>query len=104
MDTNFLSRVEPFSIQEIDLSHILSEDQLAQSIEEHSSLIQQSLDIEKGPLIKAVLFDCGSSRPQRLLIVIHHLMVDGVSWRILLEDLETVYTQLTKGEAPSLTL
>ena len=97
-----LAKVEPFSVQEIELSHILSETQLAQSIEEHSSLAQQSLNIEKGPLIQVVLFNCGEKRPQRLLIVVHHLAVDGVSWRILLEDLESAYTQLARGENPSL--
>jgi non-ribosomal peptide synthase protein (TIGR01720 family) len=52
--------------------------------------------------MRAVLFDCGKAKPQRLLIVIHHLMVDGVSWRILTEDLERLYSQLLKGETPSL--
>ncbi|MBL8677222.1 MAG: non-ribosomal peptide synthetase, partial [Alphaproteobacteria bacterium] len=97
-----LDHGEPFSLHETNLSPILSEDQLAQAIEERASHIQQSLDIEKGPVIQAVLFDCGQSRPQRLLIVIHHLMVDGVSWRILLEDIETVYDQLAQGDPPSL--
>ena len=58
--------------------------------------------MKTGPLIQVALFNCGEARPQRLLIVIHHLAVDGVSWRILLEDLETVYAQLACGETPSL--
>ncbi|AFK56332.1 PvdI (plasmid) [Tistrella mobilis KA081020-065] len=47
--------------------------------------IQASLDIRSGPLIRAGLFRRPSG--DRLLIAIHHLAVDGVSWRILLEDL-----------------
>jgi amino acid adenylation domain-containing protein/non-ribosomal peptide synthase protein (TIGR01720 family) len=39
------------------------------------------------------------TNPNRLLIVIHHLAVDGISWRILLEDLQTAYQQLSQGEA-----
>ncbi|MGP8847567.1 condensation domain-containing protein, partial [Enterobacter hormaechei] len=39
---------------------------------------------------------------QRLLLVIHHLVVDGVSWRILLEDLQRAYQQSLRGEAPRL--
>ncbi|HEY4425459.1 MAG TPA: amino acid adenylation domain-containing protein, partial [Pyrinomonadaceae bacterium] len=39
---------------------------------------------------------------QRLLGVVHHLAVDGVSWRILLEDWERVYRQLQAGEPASL--
>src|SRR5262249_28784382 len=50
-----------------------------------------------GPLLRAVLFEFGDGRPQRLLIVIHHLVVDGVSWRILLEDLWTAYRELSQA-------
>ncbi|MCR3840964.1 condensation domain-containing protein, partial [Pseudomonas aeruginosa] len=54
-----------------------------------------------GPLLRALLatFDDGS---QRLLLVIHHLVVDGVSWRILFEDLQTAYRQLLAGQAVEL--
>ncbi|MDU1809514.1 MAG: condensation domain-containing protein, partial [Bradyrhizobium sp.] len=38
-----------------------------------------------------------SDGSQRLLIVVHHLVVDGVSWRILLEDLASAYEQATRG-------
>ncbi|MBX9258017.1 non-ribosomal peptide synthetase, partial [Desmonostoc muscorum CCALA 125] len=41
----------------------------------------------------------GRNKRARLLIVIHHLVVDGVSWRILLEDLQTLYEQLSVGQA-----
>ncbi|WP_426769414.1 condensation domain-containing protein, partial [Pseudomonas aeruginosa] len=36
------------------------------------------------------------------LLVIHHLVVDGVSWRILFEDLQTAYRQLLAGQAVEL--
>ncbi|UCJ04803.1 amino acid adenylation domain-containing protein [Chitinophaga pendula] len=50
---------------------------------------QRSLDITKGELVRVVLLETPSYESyNRLLIVIHHLSVDGVSWRILLEDLE----------------
>jgi amino acid adenylation domain-containing protein/non-ribosomal peptide synthase protein (TIGR01720 family) len=52
--------------------------------------VHASFDLSSGPLLKAVLFD----GPQpHLFIVVHHLVVDGVSWRILLDDLETAYRQ-----------
>ena len=60
--------------------------------------LQRSLDLDNGPLIRAVLVDLPDAS-QRLLLVIHHLVVDGVSWRIVLEDLQTVYQQLTAGQA-----
>jgi amino acid adenylation domain-containing protein/non-ribosomal peptide synthase protein (TIGR01720 family) len=49
---------------------------------------QASLDLEKGPILRALFFPAAPGGAPRLLLVIHHLAVDGVSWRILLEDLE----------------
>ncbi len=59
---------------------------------------QRSLDLEQGPLLRAVLADLPEGE-QRLLLVIHHLVVDGVSWRVLLEDLQTAYRQTQSGQA-----
>jgi hypothetical protein len=55
---------------------------------------QRSLDLEQGPLLRAALVSMADGT-QRLLLVVHHLVVDGVSWRILLEDLQQAY-----GAAP----
>jgi non-ribosomal peptide synthase protein (TIGR01720 family) len=52
--------------------------------------------------MRVALFDRGAQQNSYLLVVIHHLVVDGVSWRILLEDLHTAYQQLSRGEEPSL--
>ncbi|MFT0475969.1 amino acid adenylation domain-containing protein [Pseudomonas antarctica] len=57
---------------------------------------QRSLDLSQGPLLRAVLVDMADGS-QRLLLVIHHLVVDGVSWRIVLQDLQTAYRQLAEG-------
>ncbi|MCZ6597762.1 MAG: condensation domain-containing protein, partial [Planctomycetota bacterium] len=75
-----------------------SEDELATRAAAH----QTALDLERGPLMRAVLFERGADRPQRLLWIVHHLAVDGVSWRILLEDLDRVLGQLERGEAVAL--
>ena len=53
-------------------------------------------DLANGPLVRAVL------RGRTLTLVIHHLVVDGVSWRILLEDLDTAYRQTVAGEPVNL--
>ncbi len=53
---------------------------------------QRSLDLERGPLLRAALVSMADGT-QRLLLVIHHLVVDGVSWRILLEDLQQAYRE-----------
>ena len=60
--------------------------------------LQKSLDLENGPLQRFALFRLGTGEPDRLLATIHHLVVDGVSWRILLEDLQIGLRQLARGE------
>ncbi|WP_430540209.1 amino acid adenylation domain-containing protein, partial [Pseudomonas entomophila] len=62
---------------------------------------QRSLDLAQGPLLRAVLVTL-EDHSQRLLLVIHHLAVDGVSWRILFDDLQAAYTQATNGQPPRL--
>ncbi|RMN50359.1 Pyoverdine sidechain peptide synthetase II, D-Asp-L-Thr component, partial [Pseudomonas syringae pv. apii] len=62
---------------------------------------QRSLDLKNGPLLRAVLVNLPQGE-QRLLLVIHHLAVDGVSWRVLLEDLQQAYVALTKGQSVAL--
>ncbi|WP_353230570.1 non-ribosomal peptide synthetase [Pseudomonas qingdaonensis] len=52
--------------------------------------VQRSLDLADGPLLRALLVEDGQGA-QRLLLAIHHLVVDGVSWRVLLEDLQALY-------------
>ncbi|MFK0311186.1 amino acid adenylation domain-containing protein [Pseudomonas sp. NPDC090233] len=59
---------------------------------------QASLDLARGELVRAVLATLPDAS-QRLLLVVHHLVVDGVSWRILFEDLQSAYQQITQGVA-----
>ena len=68
------------------------------AVEATAEQVQRSLDIGSGPLLRMGYFALGADDPGRLLVVIHHLAVDGVSWRVLLEDLESAYTQLSRGE------
>lgn len=72
---------------------------LASAIAAECSRWQASLNLSDGPLLRVVGFDLGERRNPRLLIVIHHLIVDGVSWRIFLEDLASLYSQLSQGKA-----
>ncbi|MFB2919272.1 MULTISPECIES: amino acid adenylation domain-containing protein, partial [Aerosakkonema] len=81
----------------IDLSQIAPTEQIA-TIESTTNQLQASLNLSKGPILRVALFHLGSHQPNRLLIIIHHLAVDGVSWRILLEDLIAAYQQLSLGE------
>lgn len=89
----------PFSV--IDLSHVgvkKQEQEQADAIEKAANQLQTSLNLSDGPLMRVALFTLGANQAARLLIVVHHLVVDGVSWRILLEDLQTAYDALAKGD------
>ncbi len=54
--------------------------------------LQSSILLENGPLMKVGVFK--AKQTDYILLAIHHLVVDGVSWRILLEDLNTIYDQI----------
>jgi non-ribosomal peptide synthase protein (TIGR01720 family) len=84
--------------EEIDLSHLEPSAQRI-AIEKDAARSQASLDLSNGPIIRVALFRLGEHQADRLLIVIHHLVIDVISWRILLEDLATAYGQLERGEA-----
>ncbi|MBD2281009.1 non-ribosomal peptide synthetase, partial [Aphanizomenon flos-aquae] len=81
----------PFTV--VDLSSVSKVSQ-PQALEKIATEYQASLNLSTGPIIQVVMFNLGSDSDARLLIIIHHLAVDGVSWRILLSDLETIYQQL----------
>lgn len=61
-----------------------------EDIPQDATKVQSSLNIFDGPLVKVVLYQCKDNM-QRLLIVAHHLIIDGVSWRILIDDIESIY-------------
>ncbi|WP_442954913.1 condensation domain-containing protein [Paenibacillus sp. SYP-B4298] len=85
------------SLASYDWSDLLPEEQqrrMAACIDQ----MHASLDLQEGPLLRAGLFYLGAEEPARLLITIHHLVVDGVSWRILLDDLQSAYAQLMAGQ------
>ncbi|MFE7466679.1 amino acid adenylation domain-containing protein, partial [Streptomyces sp. NPDC057499] len=63
----------------------------------HVADAQAGMDLASGPLFRVLVGDRGPDRPALLALVAHHLLVDGVSWRILLEDLETAYAQARSG-------
>ncbi|WP_347558045.1 non-ribosomal peptide synthase/polyketide synthase [Robbsia sp. KACC 23696] len=71
----------------------------ASAIEALCDAAQRSLNIETGPLLRAVSMRVADGSA-RLLLVIHHLAIDGVSWRVLLEDLQHAYTQFCSGRSP----
>ncbi|MZQ80584.1 amino acid adenylation domain-containing protein [Paenibacillus sp. 5J-6] len=65
-------------------------------IKDEEYKIQSKMNLEKGPLMQVALFQTDSG--DHLLIAIHHLVVDGVSWRILMEDFAAGYAQCEQGQ------
>ena len=57
---------------------------------------------KSGVMLQAVWFDAGAQAAGRLLLTIHHLAVDGVSWRILAPDLAAAWTAIAAGGTPTL--
>lgn len=73
----------------------LNEAERTEQIEALCNELQASISLEQGPLMRLGLFRCPDG--DHLLMVIHHLVVDGVSWRILFEDLAAAYEQASQG-------
>ncbi|HZH77117.1 MAG TPA: condensation domain-containing protein, partial [Archangium sp.] len=94
-------REQTASVLQVDLSSVPQTEQ-ATALEAEASKLQASFELSSGLLLRAALFNRGSQRTGRLLLTLHHLVVDAVSWRTLLEDLESLYLALRKGEEPAL--
>ncbi|MGP9685815.1 amino acid adenylation domain-containing protein [Halomonas sp. AOP25-F1-15] len=69
----------------------------AQAITQAADAAQRSLSLARP--FRAIWMELGGEHGGRLLLVAHHLVVDGVSWRVILDDLQTAYTQLSSAKA-----
>jgi len=81
---------------EYEVCDYQEEHDVESKIEEKCNLKQRSINLEKGPLFKSILFQLKEG--SYLFICLHHLVVDGVSWRILIEDIHNVLKQLKEDE------
>ncbi|MBS0151275.1 MAG: amino acid adenylation domain-containing protein [Nitrospira sp.] len=96
--------VEPeanVDVHRADLSAWSTNDFIEQ-FEELAEQWQTRLHLTDGPLLRIVWFDRGPKATGRLLVVVHHLVMDGVSWRVLLEDLQQVYLQRLHSQTSQL--
>ncbi|SPE64234.1 Linear gramicidin synthase subunit D [Streptomyces netropsis] len=73
-------------------------DDLRTLMADEARTAQGALDPDNGVMLQAVWFDAGEGTTGRLLLMAHHLVIDGVSWRILLPDLATAYKALSSGD------
>ncbi|KAL1925070.1 uncharacterized protein VTP21DRAFT_4724 [Calcarisporiella thermophila] len=81
-------------VGEVNVHHIECKDR--KEVQEHVKHMASTLDIAKGPMHCAALIELGTE--QRVYFTIHHLVVDLVSWRIILEDLESLLQGYHLGE------
>ncbi|MEV2607285.1 amino acid adenylation domain-containing protein [Paenibacillus larvae] len=88
--------IEEGTLFTLDVFDLQGERDFARIIEAKANTIQSSMQISEGPLVKLGLFQCPDG--DHLLIVIHHLVVDMVSWRIIFEDFKTGYEQVKNGK------
>ena len=70
--------------------------QQIQQVEKLANEVQASISLTEGPLVKPAIFR--TDHGDHLLLVVHHLVIDGVSWRIFLEDFMALYEQAKRGE------
>jgi amino acid adenylation domain-containing protein/non-ribosomal peptide synthase protein (TIGR01720 family) len=72
-----------------------------EALARHAEGVQRSLDIEHGPLLRAIHYRLPDGT-DRLLLIAHHLCIDGVSWRIVQQDMELLLLQLCLGQPVAL--
>ncbi|WRZ89106.1 amino acid adenylation domain-containing protein [Streptomyces sp. NBC_01007] len=83
-------------IEHVDLGG-LPEQSWPREVADVQDRVHRALDLAHGPLLRMVSFGYGGRRPDQVFTVIHHTVVDGVSWRVLLEDLQRAYRLLRAG-------
>lgn len=92
-------QIEPFSY--IDLSALPASERET-ALESKAAELKESLNPAEGILWRVALFNQGSDRPNSLLLTIHQLAADNVSWQILLEELSSAIAQISQGKSVEL--
>ncbi|MEM7378141.1 MAG: condensation domain-containing protein, partial [Pseudomonadota bacterium] len=92
---------QPVAIARVDVSGHRPDDR-QRIVESTTASLQSQLNLDTGDLVRAAAFTGNEADAVCLALVVHHLVVDGVSWLILLEDLDTLYRAERTGSTPSL--
>jgi amino acid adenylation domain-containing protein len=87
--------MEPI-VESLDLSSVAPE-ALDEILRQAVQALIERIDVARPPLVRALLCELGPERDQRLLLAIHHLAIDTVSYGILLEDLEATYLRVASN-------
>ncbi|QNP74886.1 amino acid adenylation domain-containing protein [Streptomyces roseirectus] len=89
-------RPAPVHLTRVDLTG-LDEEARRAAVARETEAAPGRLDPAAGTVTQAIWFDFGRDRPGRLLLCLHHLVVDGVSWRVLLADLAEAWAAVSAG-------
>ncbi|MCP4656521.1 MAG: hypothetical protein GY856_14005, partial [bacterium] len=91
----------PIRFHGVDLSRLAGERRQS-ALERAASQVREQLEIERGPLHCCCWFDLGRAAADRLLILVHHLVLDAASFQLFLADLWTAYQQRLAGQPTDL--
>ncbi len=91
------TEVAPVPVKVISMKHVTSAERDAFR-QQAASQLAASLNLQNGPLMAVAIFSAETDAPLQAFITIHHLAVDAVSWRPLLEDVERATRQIQRGE------
>ena len=94
-------RAPAIHVSRVDLSHV-SPGGLQDAIELTAADAQSGLDLATGRLLTLTWMDLGPRRAARLLIIAHHLVIDAISWGVLLEELYLALDQSASGASVTL--
>ncbi|WP_051028054.1 non-ribosomal peptide synthetase [Nocardia higoensis] len=89
------------SIRRVPVDVATDSRSFATIVEAEANAAAERLDPAAGRMLQLVWFD-RAGQPGRLLVVAHHLVVDGVSWRILVPDLAAAWAEVSAGRRPRL--
>ncbi|HEU4653813.1 MAG TPA: amino acid adenylation domain-containing protein, partial [Steroidobacteraceae bacterium] len=98
---DIVEHVTHLPLECIDISG-LSQREQDSTVDRIGERMHRSMELSSAPLSRTALFQGDADEPQTFLWIIHHLLVDGVSWRILLDDLQANYLALEAGRKISL--
>ncbi|MGA8118005.1 MAG: condensation domain-containing protein, partial [Actinocatenispora sp.] len=91
---------DPVGCAHVDLSTLPPAERTA-ALTARCAALKAGMDLDRAPLLRAALFTLDPAGPRRLLLAAHHLVVDAVSWHVLLEDLADGYRRLAGAEPPT---
>ncbi|MCK9898326.1 non-ribosomal peptide synthetase [Frankia sp. AgB32] len=87
-------------VRRVDLADLAGRE-LSALLSDHADVARGELDPRTGDIVRLIWFDAGPEAPGRLLVMVHHLFVDGVSWRVLVPDLMAAWHDAADGRLPN---